>query len=450
MENPVRKQLNDFIGRRKITHPQFITNENMDSYFSSIGVDGQREIVHGLLRCSNLEKISDELRKKIVHLYNNLYVLKGPLKKRQTLIIVSGKKGPRKTAIIRLLDENNQLMKQIVEHLQDNSDETAQAIINWTISTVNLFGGVYLKYRCEIDGLKKIREQSVQLATQISEILSAAADTMASGKSPGGTGLFASKAKKEAQQVFDDKIAFLQQVIGNLGKTAKLVDAMREPIFLAQRVNSALQAAAKTVPPDWQNFYVSQIKDEKGMPVVGVTADHGLKSAMEKNYEKVFTADIQEVRKKLDDFKQLLPFTKDTALACGLDDEETLKRVLQSSRSLFSILNNLFLELQFAYETGLNRKAQILRDRKTYEIEKSRTDAVLETEFARTLEETFPTDFKDSKAALIEAIHKGITRDQHALLRSETNFWSMMKDRLFEEVKENRQSLFIRKRRMVN
>jgi len=450
MENSVRRQLNDFIGRRKITHPQFIQEKSIDAYFSSIGVEGQREIVHGLLRCSDLKKISDDIRKKIVHLYNNLYSLKEPLKKRQTIFIGSKSQGSRKTAIIRLLDENNRLMGEIIEHLQENTEETAQAIISWTISTVNLFGSVYLKNRCEIEGLKKVKQQATHLAEQISDILKAFSEELEAGKSVGSKGLFASKAKKEAQQVLDDKIAFAQKVIDNLGKTEKLLDTIREPIILAQRTGQALQKAADSVTPDWQTFYVSQIKDEKGLPEVAIASKTGSKGALEKKYEKHFTAEIQGVREQLEAFKQMLPINKEVLISCGMADENTLSRIIQAARSLHSIVSNLFLELRFAYKNGLNRKMQILHDRRTYEMELIRTDRTLKTDFARALEEIYPTDFNDRKAALIETIHRGITKDQYTLLRSEANFWSMTKDKLFEQGSESRQALFIRKRRMVN
>ncbi len=450
MENPVRKQLNDFIGRRQVTHPQFIRAENMDRYFSSIGVDGQREIVHGLLRCSDLTKIEDGIRKKIVHLYNNLYVLKEPLKKRQTVIVVSSGGKKQKTAIIRVLDENQRLMQEIIDHLKDNTDESAQAIINWTISSVNLFGGVYLTNRCEIDRLKKIKEQSIQLAEQISGNLSDTLKKLDADKSAGSSGLFASKAKKEAQQSLEEKINFTQQVITNLGKTGKLIDSIREPIFLAHRVNKALQAEADAIKPEWKSFYESRIKDEKGLPVVAATKNHGLKAAAEKPYEKSFSTIIQEIKGALETYRQQLPAGREVLTACGVEDEETFKKIVKASRSLNSVLNNLFLELRFAYQNGLNRKKQILRDRKTYEEEKIRTDQVLQTAFARTLEEIFPADFQNSKATLNETIHKGITRDEYALLRSEINFWSLMKDKIFEQGKESRQSMFIRRRRMIN
>lgn len=450
MENPVRKQLNDFIGRRKITHPQFIQQKSMDRYFSSVGVDGQREIVHGLLRFSDLKKISDDSRKKIVQLYDNLYLLKEPLKKRRTFYLNPKSDSSQKTAIIKLLDQNNRLMGEIIEHLKENDDETVQAIINWTISTVNLFGDVYLKNRCEIEGLKKIRQQAVHLVEQISDIMSAFAEELEAGKSSGGTGMFASKAKKEAQQLLEEKIAHTRKVIANLGKTEKLVDAMREPIFLAQRVSQALQKAADSITPEWQTFFVSRIMDEKGLPEVSCTASHGLKAAQEQNYENSFSTKIREVRENLEAFKQLLPLNREILLSCGVDNENIFPRIIQASRSLYALLSNLFLELQFAYRNGLNRKMQILHDRKTYEMERIRSDKALKTDFARALEEIYPTDFNDRKAALIETIHRGITRDQHSLLRSETNFWSEMKNKLFAQSSESRQSLFIRKRRMVN
>ena len=450
MENPVRKQLNDFIGRRKITHPQFIQEKRIDAYFSSIGVDGQREIVHGLLRCSDLTKISDDIRKKIIHLYNNLYNLKGPLKKQQTIFLNPKSDGARKTAIIRILNENIGLMSEIIAHIKENTDETAQAIINWTISTVNLFGDVYLKYRCEIEGLKKVRQQALHLAEQISDILTAFSADLEQEKSASGKGLFASKAKKEAQQALDEKIDFTQKVIDNLRKTEELMDAMREPIFLAQRTSQAMQEAADSVTPEWQTFFVSKIKDGMGLPEVAITADSRLKAAMEKDYQKSFSAEIQGVAEQLDGFKQLLPINQEILVACGVEDEEKSPRIIQASRSLHSVMSNLFLELKFAYKNGLNRKMQIIHDRKTHQMELIRTDKTLRTDFARTLEEIYPPDFNDRKAALIEAINRGITRDQYTLLRSETNFWSMMKDKLFEKVSESRQSLFIRKRRMVN
>jgi len=450
MENPVRKQLNDFIGRRQVTHPQFIRANNMDQYFSSIGVDGQREIVHGLLRCSDLTKISDDIRKKVVHLYNNLYNLKDSLKKRKTIIVVTSGGKQQKMAMIRRLDENQRLMQEIVAHLRDNPDETVQAIINWTISTVNLFGGVYLTNRCEIDRLRKVREQAIHLAAQIREILAGSLEKMEGDQSAGSGGMFASKAKKEVQQMLSDRIAFMQQVMDNLGKTEKLVDSIREPIFLAHRVSRALQAESERVLPDWKSFYESKIKDQKGLPMVAASADHKLKAAGEKPYEKTFATVIQKVQETLEGYRQLLPASRETLGACGVEDEETLQRIIQTSRSLNSILNNLFLELRFAYQNGLNRKEQILRDRNTYEEEKVRTDQVLQTAFSRTLEEVFPADFKNSKAALIDTIHKGITRDEYSLLRSEINFWSLMKDKIFEKGKESKQSMFIRRRRMVN
>ena len=450
MENPVRRQLNDFIGRRKIIHPQFIQEKSIDTYFSSIGVDGQREIVHGLLRCSDLKKISDDIRKKIIQLYDNLYNLKEPLKKRQTIFIGPKKEGSRKTAIIRLLKENNRLMEEIIEHLKENTDETAQAIISWTISTVNLFGTVYLKNRCEIEGLKKVKQQATHLAEQISDILKALTGELEAEQSTASKGLFASKAKKEAQQALEDNIAFAQKVIDNLGKTEKLLDTMREPIFLAQRTSQALQNAADSVTPDWQTFYISPMKDEKGLPEVSIVPNSGSRGAVQKQYKKHFTAEIQEVGKRLEEFKQLLPFKQEILLSCGMEDENTMPRVIQAARSLHSVVSNLFLELQFAYKNGLNRKMQILHDRKTYEMELIRTDRTLKTDFARALEEIYPTDFNDRKAALIETLHRGITKDQYTLLRSETNFWSMTKDKLFEQGSESRQSLFIRKRRMVN
>ncbi|NQU65347.1 MAG: hypothetical protein HQ517_13840 [SAR324 cluster bacterium] len=262
--------------------------------------------------------------------------------------------------------------------------------------------------------------------------------------------MFASKAKKEVQQTLDEKIAHTRKVIANLARTGKLIDAMRESIFLAQRVNLALQRTPDGVTPEWKTFFVSRIKDEKGLPEVASCSNSGLKAAQEQNYENIFTAKIQESRKNLDGFKQMLPFNREILLSCGVEDEDTFSRILQASRSLHTILSNLFLELGFAYQTGLNRKMQILHDRKTYEIERVRSDKALKTDFARALEEIYPTDFIDRKAALIETIHRGITKDQHALLRSEINFWSMMKDKLFEQGGESRQSLFIRKRRMVN
>ncbi|MBT7891972.1 MAG: hypothetical protein HN580_23345, partial [Deltaproteobacteria bacterium] len=169
-----------------------------------------------------------------------------------------------------------------------------------------------------------------------------------------------------------------------------------------------------------------------------------------KDYQKSFSAEIQGVAEQLDGFKQLLPINQEILVACGVEDEEKSPRIIQASRSLHSVMSNLFLELKFAYKNGLNRKMQIIHDRKTHQMELIRTDKTLRTDFARTLEEIYPPDFNDRKAALIEAINRGITRDQYTLLRSETNFWSMMKDKLFEKVSESRQSLFIRKRRMVN
>lgn len=450
MENPVRKQLNDFIGRRQITHPQFIRTGNMDRYFASIGVDGQRDIVHGLLQCSNLEKIGDETRKKIVRLYNNLYNLKDPLKKRQTVMVITNEDKKQKTAIIRVLDENQRLMHEVVEQLKNNTEETAQAIINWTISTVNLFGEAYLTNRCEIDRLKKIREQSIHLSTQISEILSETMKRMETEMSSGSAGLFASKAKKEARQVLEKQSVTIKQINGNLAKTEKLIDSIREPVFRAYRVSKALQAEPDLVQPDWKSFFESRIKDEKGLPVVAITAKHSLKSATEQQYEKVFSKSIEGVRKHLETYRQLLPASREILSNCGITDEETCQRVVQASRSLNAVLNNLFLELRFAYQNTLNRKEQILRDRKTYEEEKVRTDTVLQTEFARILEEIFPADFKNSKGTLNETIQNGITKDEYSLLRSEINFWSLMKDRIFEQGKENRQEMFIRRRRMIN
>lgn len=450
MENPVRRQLNDFIGRRQITHPQFIRADNMDSYFAFIGVDGQREIVHGLLRCSDLSKIDDEIRHKIVQLYDNLYVLKEPLKQRRTAIVQSVQNKKQKTAIIRVLDENQRLMQEIIEHLKENPDETAQAIVNWTISTVNFFGGAYLTNRCEIDRLKKTRDQSVHLSEQISEILSESVKKLEEGKAAGSGGLFASRAKKEALQAQDAKIGFAQQVIDNLRKTDKLIDSLREPIFLAHRIGKALQAEAEAVTIDWKSYFESRRKDEKGLPVVAATANHKLKAASEKPYEKTLTTLIEEVRKKLETYRQLLPATREVTTQCGIENSETAHRLVQASRSLISILNNLFLELRFAYQNVLNRKMQILRDRKTYQEEKIRTDRVLQTDFARTLSEVFPADFRNSKGPLNEITAKGITRDEYTLLRSEINFWSLMKDQIFEKGKESRQSMFIRRRRMVN
>jgi len=450
MENPVRRQLNDFIGRRQITHPQFIRADNMDAYFSAIGVDSQREIVLGLLRCSDLSRISDEVRNKIVHLYNNLYILKEPLKKRQTLVVVTRDGKQRKSAIIHLLDENQRLMHEIVDHLSTNKEETAQAIINWTISTVNLFGGAYLSYRCEIDQLKKVREQSVHLAEQIADILSGTIQKLEADKPPASAGLFASKEKNKARQLVEEQIGAAGKVIENLGKSGKLVDGLREPIFLAHRVARALQANAEKVQQEWKSFFESRIRDEKGLPVVAVTPDHTLKAASEKQYEPYFATVIREMSEHLESFRQLLPDGREILKACGITGEETCSRVVQASRSLNTILNNLLMELRFACQNTLNRKQQIIRDRITYTEEKLRTEEVLLSAFARTLEEIFPADFRNSKAALNEMLHQGITRDQYSLLRSEINFWSAMKDRIFEQGKESRKTMFIRRRRMIN
>lgn len=126
MEHPVRKQLRDYIGRRNVTLPQFISTESMDRYFASIGVDGQREIVRGLLSCSDRETISEDIRRKITHLYNNLYLLKNPLKERQTHVIDSRGEKKRKVLIVKLIGENITSMKTIEQALKDSEEETGE------------------------------------------------------------------------------------------------------------------------------------------------------------------------------------------------------------------------------------------------------------------------------------------------------------------------------------
>jgi len=234
MENPVRKQLSDFIGRRKITKPQFIQSESMDEYFSNAGVEGQREIVHGLLRTSDYKNIEEAIRQKIVMLYNNLYFLKDPIKKRQTQVVQSKNGKKQKVPIIRLLHKNNQLMQDIVEYLEESSEETLQAVINWTISTVNLFTNVYLRTQCEGGGLDSVKKRAAEYSQQLSGIFTNAIKEIEGGDSFKDPGMFASKAKKTEFQQAQDTVDSLQKGLDNVADTGKLLGEISNQILLLQ------------------------------------------------------------------------------------------------------------------------------------------------------------------------------------------------------------------------
>jgi hypothetical protein len=450
MENPVRVQLSDFIGRRKITKPQFITAETMDEYFTSISVDGQREIVLGLLRSSDYKSIEEEIRQKISALYNNLYVLKEPLKKRKVQIVqtIDGKK--QKVPIIRLIYKNNLYMQDIVEHLKETSEETLQAVINWTISTVNLFTIVYLRNQCAGGGLENINKQIGDISTQLSKILKNAVNDIENDDSFKDPGMFASKAKKAERQTAQDNVDSLQNALANVENTPKLLKEISNQIHLWHRIALSLKANSESITSDWSTYYISAAKDESGLALVSAVADKELKVPREIEFEKSATSELQEIKTKIVEYTKLLFMEREKIIASGINDEKKFNETITNSRMLKMIFSNLKSELDLAYDCVVNTKMQIIREKENYESEKQRYESVLNTPFAIELEEVYPTDYKERRAALVDLINKGISKDQHALLRSEFNFWSMMKDKLFEKGSEEKRNIFIKKRRMVN